>query len=234
MTGSNSKQILDDIVTIVQILVGLMEAREWYQLEDLALTQPKTFKAVSRAIGLRKEFNGMSLLHACVRFDPPIHILKRMIKLHPNAVMAEDCLGRTPLHVAAGSSANYEVIEILTAQYPEACDIQDVDGKTPLHFACDTSFELFEDENQPARGPPCLATISVLLKASMAAATLEDLDEMNALEYAILSDASLDVVLLLQKASQHFMKKAAFHFPTPTISASRRGAMSRITVALSA
>ena len=36
---------------------------------------------------------------------------------------------------------------------------------------------------------------------------LDDDDEMNAEEYAIISDASMDVVKLLQKASQRVMKR---------------------------
>eukprot|EP00986_Skeletonema_menzelii_P013600 scaffold8072_cov82-Skeletonema_menzelii.AAC.1 len=47
----------------------------------------------------------------------------------------------------------------------------------------------------------CHATVSALLSESLHAATIEDLDEMNALEYAILSDAGLRTIKLLQKAS---------------------------------
>ena len=36
---------------------------------------------------------------------------------------------------------------------------------------------------------------------------LKDDDEMNAEEYAIISDTSMDVVKLLQKASQRVMKR---------------------------
>ncbi len=42
---------------------------------------------------------------------------------------------------------------------------------------------------------------TLILCASLDAATIEDLDEMNPLEYAILSDAGLNTVKLLQKAA---------------------------------
>merc|ERR1719223_1634379 len=131
-----------------------------------------------------------------------------MIELHPRALAREDCVGRTPLHVAAGSGASHWVIKLLTMKYPQACDVQDEDGKTPLHFACDTSCQLFEGDQYMSRGPPALATVKVLLGGSLDSVTLEDTDEMNAVEYAIISDASIEVVKLLQRASQIIMKNA--------------------------
>ncbi|KAL7524322.1 hypothetical protein ACHAXR_001490, partial [Thalassiosira sp. AJA248-18] len=185
----------------ITLLLDLIEAQDWTQFQEVALSSSQTFEFISRSISECKEFNGMTLLHACVRYDPPIKLLDQMIKLYPEALEGEDCLGRTPLHVAAGSSASPWVIKLLTINYPQACNIQDEDGRTPLHFACDTSCELFEDDECSPRGPPTLNTVKVLLSGSLDAVTLEDEDEMNAVEYAIISDAPLDVVNLLQKAT---------------------------------
>jgi hypothetical protein len=130
-----------------------------------------------------------------------------MIELHPQALEKEDCIGRTPLHIAAGSGASLLVMKVLTMKYPEACNIQDEDGSTPLHFACDSSCELFEDnEESSSRGRPSLDTVIVLLAGSLDAVILEDTDEMNAIEYALLSDAPLDVITLLQNAMQWTMR----------------------------
>lgn len=134
-----------------------------------------------------------------------------MIELHPGALAGEDCMGRTPLHVAAGSGASTDVIKLLVANYPTACAIQDVEGRSPLHFACDSSCQLFEDSryNSMARVPPSLDTVRVLLLGSLDAVVLEDVDEMNALEYAIVSNAPIEVVTLLQKATQRIAKKSS-------------------------
>jgi ankyrin repeat protein len=149
----------------------------------------------------------MTLLHACVRFDPPLSVLLKIIHLHPEALRKEDCIGRTPLHVAAGSGASFFVMKVLTTMYPGACNVQDEDGRTPLHFACDSSCELFEgDEECSSRGPPNLDTVRVLLAGSLEAVTLEDAEEMNAVEYAILSNAPIEVVIFLQKAMRRVME----------------------------
>ena len=147
----------------------------------------------------------MTLLHAVVRCNPPLDIVAKMIDICPDQLAAKDCLGRTSLHVAAGSSAELRLIKLIAHAYPASCDATDEDGKTPLHFACDTSCELFEvDDDDTKRSMPrevCHGTVRALLSESIHAATIEDLDEMNALEYAIMSDAGLRTVKLLQKAS---------------------------------
>ena len=191
----------------LSFLLGLLEGQDWIKLEDIALSNPKTFKVASKTISDFEELYGMPLLHACVRYGIPIKVLDKMIKLYPHALKEEDCLGRTPLHVAAGSGASHWVIKLLTMNYPQACNVQDEDGRTPLHFACDTTCELFEDDQYLPRGPPSLDTIRVLLSGSLDAVTLEDVGEMNAVEYAIVSDAPIEVVNLLQKASQRVMRK---------------------------
>ena len=144
----------------------------------------------------------MTLLHAVVRCNPPLELVAKMTDICPGQLAATDCLGRTPLHVAAGSSAKPKLVKLIAHAYPASCDARDEDGKTPLHFACDSTCELFEDD--AARSMPrevCHDTIRALLSESLLAATIEDEEDMNALEYAILSDAGLRTVKLLQKAS---------------------------------
>lgn len=196
-----------DTMNYLPFLLGMIQAREWNAFEGYAISNPETFKYINQSISKCEEFNGMTLLHACVRYDPPVPLLLKMTELHPESLRIKDCIGRTPLHVAAGSGASSFVIRILTSKYPHACNIQDEDGRTPLHFACDSSCELFEgDEECSSRGPPSLDTVRVLLAGSLEAVTLEDAEEMNAVEYAILSNAPIEVVVFLQKAMRRVME----------------------------
>lgn len=145
----------------------------------------------------------MTLLHAVVRCNPPLDMVAKMMEICPDLPAVKDCLGRTPLHVAAGSAAEPRLIKLVAHAHPASCDATDEDGKTPLHFACDSSCELFEDDatSQSMPREVCHDTIRALLSESLLAATIEDMDEMNPLEYAIMSDAELRTVKLLQKAS---------------------------------
>jgi ankyrin repeat protein len=136
-------------------------------------------------------------------------MVAKMMKICPDLPAAKDCLGRTPLHVAAGSAATPSLIKLIAHAHPASCDAIDEDGKTPLHFACDSSCELFEDDattatnNNGSRAREvCHDTVRALLSESLHAVTIEDVDEMNALEYAIMSDAQLKTIHLLQLASR--------------------------------
>ncbi len=186
-------------------------AKEWGKFSFLTLSSSSYFRALNSAIAKCAELNGMTLLHAVVRVDPPLDLIARMIECCPDLLATKDGLNRTPLHVAAGSKATPALLKLLADACPDTCDFQDTDGKTPLHFACDSSCELFEDDikNRGTITPPCHSAIRALLSVSMRAATLEDHDEMNPLENAIMSDASLQTIMLLQKASSLHLTKSS-------------------------
>jgi hypothetical protein len=208
MTSNTSDAKINNLVAHLSYLLGFVEARDWSAFESNALSNPDSFLFISNLICEHDEvFNGMTLLHACVRYDPPVNLLMKMIQLHPEAIRKVDCIGRTPLHIAAGSDVSPLVAKVLTVLYPEACNIQDNDGKTPLHFACDSSCELFEENvGSPSRCPPSLDTVRTILSGSVEAVILEDADEMNALEYALLSDAPMKLISFLQRTTQKVMR----------------------------
>lgn len=189
----------------LSLLLNVIDSEDWATFNDIALKNPKAFQALSKIISSTGQFNGMSFLHAVVRHHPPLEIVAGVVKLCPDTLYARDCLNRTPLHVAAGIGAHVSVIKLLAMSCPEACKVQDEDGRTPLHFACDVDCRLFEGEPL-RRDPPSFEVVHALLSASITPASMEDDDEMSPLEYAILSDANVRVVKLLQKAAQKYMK----------------------------
>ena len=199
------------VVESVSYLLGLIDAREWDTFRSYTLEpSPAHFRARTDIIAQIPEFNGMTLLHAAVKCDPPLELVRDMIRICPELTAARDCLGRTPLHVAAGSGAAPSLIQILVCACPAACDVQDADGKTPLHFACDSSCVLFADDHRNKESstttPPCHDVICALLSGSLAAATIEDADDMNPIEYAITSSASLETIKMLQAAARKHLR----------------------------
>ncbi|KAL7548366.1 hypothetical protein ACHAWF_012633 [Thalassiosira exigua] len=195
-------------LSYLTLLLNIIDSQDWLTFQDIALKNPKAFRALSQIISSTDQFNGMSFLHAIVKNKSPLEIVADVIKLCPETPRARDCLNRTPLHVAAGVGAEVPVVKFLALSYPEACKVQDVDGRTPLHFACDVDCKLFEGE--PVRQePPSFELVHALLSASISPASMEDDDDMSPLEYAIISDADVRVVKLLQKAAQKCMKMKA-------------------------
>mmetsp|Transcript_24328 Transcript_24328/g.50954 ORF Transcript_24328/g.50954 Transcript_24328/m.50954 type:complete len:259 (+) Transcript_24328:42-818(+) len=205
--SSSSTSLGANALSYLTSLLNIIQTQNWDAFDEIAIQNPRAFQALSDIISSTNEFNGMSFLHAIVREHPPLKTVADVIRLSPDSPRACDCLNRTPLHVAAGIGASPQVISYLCMVHPKACIIQDEDGKTPLHLACDIECKLFE--GQPARqDPPTLEVIRALLSASFAAASVEDEDEMSPLEYAILSNANIRVIKLLQKAAQKFMKNS--------------------------
>lgn len=150
----------------------------------------------------------MSLLHACLCYSPPLGVVVKMVNMFPDrtsALRAQDCMGRTPLHIAAACDANPMVIKLLISANPSTCNILDQDGRTPLHLACDSSCSILDEndtQSQPQqREAPSYGAVRALLSESLSPALIEDEDGMSALEYAIISDASIEVVHILQKAT---------------------------------
>jgi ankyrin repeat protein len=197
-----------DGLTYATILLNMLESREWETFELVALKKPLAFQFLNDVILSSEEYHGVTFLHAAVRYSPPFDIIDQIVKICPNSPRACDCLNRTPLHVAVGTGASIEVINYLVSCYPEACNVQDEDGRTPLHFECDSESVLFEGD-QGGRGPPSLAVVSALLLGSIRAASMEDEDGTSPIEYAILSNASVRVVKVLQQAAQMYLRRSA-------------------------
>ena len=198
---NNSSNIMfNSIGDVLQLMV----VGDWKTFESAVLSNPALFRYIAGAVSSCSQLNGMTMLHAAVRYNPPLNIVAQMIRICPDMPATEDCLHRTPLHVAAGSRASASLIKLLACACPSACDVQDVEGKTPLHFACDSSCVLFEEDHDTDTDddPPNHKAIAALLLHSTNAVTLEDDEEMSPLEHAIMSNASMETVKLLQRVSR--------------------------------
>ena len=211
MVMSCSNEIFDDYNILS--LLNLIKVQDWTMFQSIALSSSSFFKALAAAIANRQIFNGMTLLHAVVRYNAPLTLVTKMMDNCPEMTTARDCLGRTALHVAAGCRASPAVIKAVAQVNPAACDATDQDGNTPLHFACDSSCVLFEDDRNRNRSPqekppppPDDDAIAALLSESIHAATIECHEEINPVEHAILSGASIKSVKLLQSSASKYLE----------------------------
>ena len=211
VTSLDRRGDLDD-EQLVNDIINLLKSQQYGTFLVRYLSSAKTFRAIVKCISTSTQYGGMTILHAAVRYEPPLAIVAKMINFCPELPSAKDCLGRTPLHVAAGSKASPVLIRLIAHAYPAACYTVDEDGKTPLHLACDSSCELFEDgeDNPTPLMPPNHDSIQALLAESLKAVTIEDFDEINPIEYAIMSNASLKTVKLLQFSSSMCLQRGYY------------------------
>jgi ankyrin repeat protein len=200
---------------VIEYAIGLLESHQFASFRFVAIPSPTQFQAMTNAISQTPGLNGMTLLHAATVYNPPTELVIDMLQISPTLIKATDDLGRTPLHMAAGSGVNPDLIKFLANIYPASCVIRDVDGKTPLHHVCDTSCGLFVNDtaDHTTRRLPCHESVKALLSESLHAAIIEDADEMTALEHAILNNAELKTVKLLQHAAVKVHKQSARESP---------------------
>jgi len=60
------------------LLLKNINSQNWRFLEGMILANPSKFTSVSNAVHMSSEINGMTILHACIRFNPPPSTLKLM------------------------------------------------------------------------------------------------------------------------------------------------------------
>jgi hypothetical protein len=218
-TYFEEKTTANNMFNSIGDVLQLMVVGDWKTFETV-VSNPDLFRLLASAVSSCSQLNGMTLLHAVVRYNPPLDIVAQMIQLCPDMLATKDCLHRTPLHVAAGSRASASLLQLLASACPSACEVQDIEGKTPLHFACDSSSVLFEEDHDDdiSRHPPNHETIAALLSYSTHAVTVEDDEEMTPLEHAIMSNASAKTVKLLQRETSQAaqMKEGMQSFITAT------------------
>lgn len=191
------------------LLVAFIEEGSWIRLRRaLAL---RLFIDAARSLHENSALFGANILHIALRNQPPIDTINRLLRKFPETPFLPDSVGRYPLHIASSVGISSEIVLTVAEAYPQACLTQDLDGRAPLHFACDSSRELYEEDMSHSSDAYHLNFNTILCLVSIAptAVHLEDCDEMNAIELAILSTASKKVISLLQNVSvlEHYKKK---------------------------
>ena len=154
---------------------------------------------------------GANILHIALCNDSPVDIVESILQSFPETPFLADSVGRYPLHIASSLGLSTEIVVMIAKAYRHACLKQDLDGKTPLHFACSLELVLYEGEDIHLGNMKELNSSSIVSLVSIAPASvhLEDCDDMNPIELAILSNASSSIVSILQNISAlEHMKKS--------------------------
>ena len=213
----------------VAVLLVLFKRQDWQAIRTvIEVSSPNCFRNMARSISsyTERKLKGMTLLHVVARRNPPSDIVSYISKLCPEMAAVRDDHGRCPLHIAACSEASPLLLKSIARAYPAACDAQDKDGRTPLHFLCDTSATLFAEEvtlsTPQHRKKLNHDAIVALLSESPNAAAIEDDNEMSPLEHAIMCDASMATVKLLQHSASESLRSRAQPVSSDLVTNKRR------------
>jgi len=135
--SANTAFLIKNLAQHLAHLLKVIRSQRWSSFDRIVLSSPNVFSLLSNEIRKYDEFKNMpTLLHACLRYNPPFEAIAKMLKMlaqdeRTSVLRTRDCIGMTPLHVAAACCADPMVIKVLGSVDPACCSILDDDGRTP-------------------------------------------------------------------------------------------------------
>lgn len=178
-------------------LATLISERKWTIVQNVLLTSNEHHECYQ----CTDCFANHSLLHLSCTLNPPISIVKQLIKAYPRDVFERDCRDRFPLHVAVENSASNGIIDLLLNQNPKAAISKDSRGRTPLHL-------VFEDYRRKQNKIDrhfynfIYFTVESLCRAAPTS-VLVHVNGVSIIENALELGAEFNVVRKLQRTTQY-------------------------------
>lgn len=144
-----------------------------------------------------------SILHQACRHQSPLDLIKKIVSLNPELVYLANPDGQVPLHIASQNGASPDIIDFFCVPKRYTSGVQDSMGRTALHLACASYTDTMVQPTKKA----FTKTVRTLIQSSPATINVEDIDGINAVEYAIESNVDLKILRLIQKASERDWKR---------------------------
>lgn len=179
-------------------IARLLSQRQWSLLEGLLTSSSSSSMPIDDP-SLPHAITADIVVHFAARFQAPLRIISLLARKYPQSLSAADVTGRYPIHVAAKWAATPDVIAYLIKMNPSVAGVPDSTGKTPMHYVGECYMHNFASPMY-CRDDSMLQVVRLLKNAAPQSVNLEDNDGMNAIEYALISDANLKVVKTMQRA----------------------------------
>lgn len=188
-------------------LSHLISEQEWDSVE-LMLADSTTFSrhSVDRSARVGSLAVDCILHHAC-HFNAPLRIIRRLATIFPSSPNTANSRGRYPIRIAVAGGCQPDVIQFLMQVNHQVVRLQDESGKNPIHYAADCYAQNFSDNNFDVPNHHevyrnTLQVVEYLVKAAPESVNVEDNDEMNPIEYALINGCHIKIVKTLQRASR--------------------------------
>jgi len=101
------------------------------------------------------DFTGYTVLYDVCEKNPPLEVVRRVLKAFPEAIKIKDLFSRLPLHVACAKGADLEIIRLLVKVFPGGVLHKDHTGRLALHYAVEYACKIVageEDEECSSSG----------------------------------------------------------------------------------
>ena len=180
-------------------VVDLIYSENWEKLRRI-LKKPSVFRRFSSS--KRSKIHSTTqdnLLHIACKFNPPIDIVKYLIKSTPLAPHEMDCKGRYPLHIACEYGCEFEIVQLLTTSNPDAAKKIDINCRSPYLLACKS---YVKNSKWSSATKDLLKVLKKLDEIDTKMHALEDIDDMTPLEYAVEAELSMRIVTYIQQITE--------------------------------
>lgn len=188
------------------LLEQLISDREWEKVSQMLADDASEPNRSRPLCSIAKTTDDL-ILHGACEHSAPLPIVIKLCIAHPSSVRTIDDRGMLPLHVAVYNGCHPDMIDYLIKAYPDSAGAQDSAGKTPLHHAAESysenfvyNFYDFPDFREVHKST--LHVVQLLVDAAPASVNIEDEDEMNPIEYALLNATHIKIVKFLQRSSR--------------------------------
>lgn len=188
-----------DGTEVITTLHNLIELKDWAKIDTFLSDISKSSSLPINII------DDCFLHHACRHRNAPLRTIRRIAKVFPSSLNARDDHGRYPIHVAVMNGCMPDLIAFLIKSNTANVGTQDIYGKTPMHYLgqcyaekfCATAYSIDEVDNLTS------CVVKLLIEAAPESVNMEDEDEMNPIEIALLNDTHIKVVKAMQRASRN-------------------------------
>jgi len=187
-------------------ILRLIQRKCWTQVEKMlsletGLAMPNLSQTCNKC-----NCSHSALLHAS-KHDPPLRIVRALLRANPIAIYETDCDKKLPLHLACEYGASPEVIKTLIHANKEAVHKRDQNGMIPLHYVCRFYSLVFTRRLPKIIANKCLMEVIRSMLHVDLGILLMECDGMDAIEIALDAGMDMNVVQTLQLAKSLSFEK---------------------------
>lgn len=188
----------------------LIQSRSWHDVQRHLRTDR----------GLNQLQDEPLVLHNALKYHAPLRLVNSILNRKEACLYETDAAQRNLLHIAAMSWSSPETIEYILQKRPRTIATEvDCDGRTPLHLLLASADDIQliggDDNSSPgtlsrpsssivqyrkmsSQRSPSQSAIQMLVNAAPETLNVEDSDHMSPIEYAILSNDSIQLKTIQQ------------------------------------
>jgi len=200
-----STATISDDITLCQ----LISDQDWLGVDHLLANTSRPDHVTSLSLNTAVAIEEDLILHYACVFNAPLQTITKLSARFPSSLNTVDNKLRFPVHLAVASGCKPDVIQFLIRTSPSYAGIQDYYGKTPLHYTGDyaknciiNNYFGVPNPNLDEAHQRALDVVKLLVEAAPQSVNVEDVDEMNPIECAVLNDVNVKIIKTMQRASK--------------------------------